>query len=125
MKCLTIWILIIALTGCTTLRPLPRNQADLPLRLAPGDLLKPGDHVVIATNDLNRHEFVVSALSVDMIYGKHESIAIDSITGLQKRVLDGHKTVLLVGLITLGIALVVALTIGLEGAAAAAALGAP
>lgn len=58
---LTILLLIIALAGCTTLRPIDPNPADLSQRIASGEPLKRGDHMLIVTKDGETHEFDVTS----------------------------------------------------------------
>jgi hypothetical protein len=120
MKCFTVWVLIIALGGCTTLQPISIEQPDFSLRIASGELLKVGDHVAIETKDHETYEFAVTSLSATSIGGKRRSIPIDQVLSLEKRVANGKKTVLLVGVIILGAAFTIALIHGLEDAAGAA-----
>ena len=109
-----------ALGGCTTLRPIGTDQSDLSLNMASGKLLKVGDHVVIGTNDRQTYEFVVTSFSATSIDGKSRSIPIDQVASLEKRVLNGKKTLIVVGSILLGVAFTVALAHAFQGAAAAA-----
>jgi len=122
MKCLTAWALIIAMTGCTTLRPITTDQANLPQRIATEELLKPGDHVVIKTKDRQTYEFDVTSSGAGSIDGKHQSIPIDQVVSIQKRELSGKKTALLFVSIVAGVALTVALVHAFQAAAAAAIL---
>lgn len=111
---------VLASSGCTTLRPISADQTDLSLRIASGELLKAGDHVVIETRDRQTYEFDVTSLSAASIDGKHRSIPTDQIVSLEKRVVNGKKTALVVGSIILGVAFTVALVHAFQAAAGAA-----
>lgn len=123
MKCFVTWILMITLTACTTMRPIDANPTDLSQRIAAGGLLKPGDRVTIETKDRQTYEFEVMVLSATSIDGKHQSVRIDQVASIHKRVTSGKKTFLLAGLILIGGAFTVALVHAFQGAGAAAILG--
>jgi hypothetical protein len=118
------WYLIIALAGCTTLQPIAANQSDIAQRIAGGELLKAGDYVAIETKDGETSEFRVISLSATSIDGKHQSVALDQVVSIQKRVASSKKTVLLIGLILIGGALTIALIRAFQAAAAANLLSA-
>ena len=122
MKCFTTWILMITLTGCTTLRPIDTNQPDLSQLIAAGEL-KIRDHVIIETTDRKTCEFNITSITAASIDGKQRSIPIDQIVSLQKRVLNKKRTILLVLAIAGGAALTIALVSALKAGAAAAVLG--
>jgi hypothetical protein len=114
---------MLALAGCTTLRPIAANQPDFSQRIASGELLKIRDHVIIETRDRQTYEFDITSISLATIDGKQRSIPIDQIVTIQTRVLNTKRTVLLVLLVAGGVALTVALIRGLEAAGAAAVFG--
>ena len=118
MKRLTVLVLIHCLVGCTMLRPVTGNLSELQQRIASGEVLKRGDHVVILTKDGRTQEFKVVSVSDRSIDGKHELIPIDQVASVQKRELNVGKTALVVGLIVVGVGLIVVLAIGLRGVAA-------
>ena len=122
MKCFTTWILIITLTGCTTLRPIDAVQPELSQRIASGDL-KIRDHVIIETTDWQTYEFDITSIGAASLGGKQRSIPFDQIVSIQKRVLNRKRTFLLVLLIAGGAALTIALVSALRAGAAAAVLG--
>ena len=122
MKCFITWILMVTLTGCTTLRPIDINPPDPSQRIAAGDL-KVRDRVIIETVDWKTYEFDITAISVASIDGKQRSIPVDQIVSLKKRVLNTKRTLLLVLLIAGGAALTIALVNALRAGAAAAVLG--
>jgi hypothetical protein len=123
MKCFTVWVLVMCLAGCTTMRPVTGTSSDLQQRLASGGLIKRGDHVVIVMTDGSWHEFTVTSLDASTIDGKRESIPIDQVTSIQKRQLNVGKTLLVIGLTLVGAAAVDALVVGIGQAGAAAAGG--
>jgi hypothetical protein len=120
MKCFTVWVLIIVLSGCTTLRPISAAQPDLSLDIASGKILKVGDHLVIGTRDRQTYEFEVISFSATSIDGKGNSIPIDQVVSLEKRVVNGKKTLIVLGSILLGVAFTVALAHAFQEAAGAA-----
>lgn len=122
MKSFTSWILIITLTGCTTLRPIDAVQPGLSQRIAAGDL-KVGDQVAIETTDQQTYEFKITSISVASIDGKQGAIPVDKIVSIQKRVLSKKKTFLLALAIAGGAAITIALVSALRAGAAAAVLG--
>jgi hypothetical protein len=114
---------MIALTGCTTLRPIGAGELDLSQRIASGELLKIRDHVIIETKDRQTYEFDITAIGIASVDGKQCSIPVDQIISIHKRVVNGKRTFLLVGLILLGGAFTVALVHAFQAAGAAAILG--
>jgi hypothetical protein len=114
---------MIALAGCTTLRPIAANQPDFSQRIASGELLKIRDHVIIETIDGQAYEFDITSISPASLVGKQRSIPIDQIVTIQKRVLNTKRTLLLVLLVAGGVAVTYALIRGLEAAGAAAVFG--
>ncbi len=122
MKGFSTSVLIITVTGCTTLRPVNLTADEIPQQISSGELLKRGDHVVIQTRDWRTHEFDITSLSGVAIGGEHESIPVDQIHSIEKRELNANKTLLLVGLILGGIAFTVVLAHAFQSAAAAGIL---
>ena len=122
MKCFTAWILIITLTGCTTLRTIDTVQPALSQRIAAGDL-KVRDHVILETKDQQTYEFNITSINIASIDGKQGAIPVDQIVSIQKRVPNKKRTFLLVLSIAGGVVLTVALISALRAGAAAAVLG--
>jgi hypothetical protein len=54
MKCFSVCVLIIAVTGCTTLRPIDGTPKELQQFINSGELLQPGDRVRIVSADDGR-----------------------------------------------------------------------
>ena len=108
-------------TGCTTLRPIDGSPADLRQRLSAGELLKPGDRVLVITTDQKEHRFTVKSIGADVIEAPSESIPIEKIYFLQKRQFSRGKTIALVGGLVGGAALAL-LVYGLAEYAGAFAL---
>jgi hypothetical protein len=122
MKCFTGWLVMITLTGCTTLRPIDVVRPDFSQLIASGELMI-RDHVIIETTDWQTYEFDIISITAAGIGGKQRSIPIDQIVSIQKRVLNKKRTILLVLLIAGGAALTIALVNALRAGAAAAVLG--
>lgn len=114
---------MVALTGCTTLRPVVADQPDFSRRIASGELLKIRDHVIIETQDGQTYEFAITSMNAASIDGKRQSIPLDQIVSIQKRVPSTKRTLLLVLVIAGGVVFTVALVSAFKTAAAAALLG--
>jgi hypothetical protein len=99
-------LIVCMVTGCMTLQPVTANPSALQARIASGALLKPGDYVVIRTQDGRTRDFNVTSIKAGTIEGRHESISIDQISSIQKRKLDLGKTALAVGLTVVAVAAV-------------------
>jgi hypothetical protein len=84
MKRFSLIVLIIC-TGCTTLRPIDGNPGELRQRIYSGDLLKPGDRVVIVASDGRAHRFVIKSIDAGLIKGRSESVPIEQMVSLQPR----------------------------------------
>jgi hypothetical protein len=91
MKCFTAWILIIAVTGCETMRPIEASPSELQQHINSGDLLKPGDRVWIITSDEKAHRFVVTNVETGLIVGPNESVPVDQVMYLEKRQFENVK----------------------------------
>jgi hypothetical protein len=85
MKWLSASILIIALTGCTTMRPIDGSPSELQQSINSGELLKPGDRVRIVTMDDKTHRFAITKIEAGRIVGPNESIPVDVILSLEKQ----------------------------------------
>jgi hypothetical protein len=122
MKCFTTWVLMMTLTGCTTLRPIDASLPDFSRRIAAGEL-KIRDHVIIETTDWKTYEFDITFISVASIDGRQRSIPIDQIVSIQKRLFNKKRTFLLVLLVVGGVVFTVALVSALKAAGTAALFG--
>jgi hypothetical protein len=85
MKCFIVWPFIIALIGCTTLRPIDGTPAELQQLINSGELLKPGDHVRIVTPDEKAHRFAITKIEGGLIVGPNESVPVDQVMCVEKR----------------------------------------
>ena len=106
-------ILAIALSACTTLRPVAGTPAELQRGLAAGTLLKKGDHVLIQTKDGRSHEFKVTRLTGDRVEGKGESVSFDTIEWIDKRRVSGGRIAAIVG-VTIGAVITVGILVVLH-----------
>jgi hypothetical protein len=103
MKRLMVLILTVcALEGCTTLHPIGGTPTELSQQIADGEVLHPGDRVVITTVHGAKHKFTVRSVHDGAIYGDHDLVALNEVAKLQKREFSVGKTVVLV-LVVLGI----------------------
>jgi hypothetical protein len=83
MKRFTAWALIIAVTGCTTMRPIDGNPTELQQFINSGELLKPGDRVRIVTADERVHRFAISKVEAGLIVGPNESVPVERVMSLE------------------------------------------
>jgi hypothetical protein len=82
MKWLTACALIIAATGCTTMRPIDGSPKELRQLINSGELLDPGDRVRIVTADQKAHRFSITKVEAGLIVGPHESVPVDQVLSL-------------------------------------------
>ena len=85
MRWLTACLLIIAVSGCTTMRPIDGSPTDLQHFINSGELLKPGDHVRIVTTDEKTHWFAIIKVEAGVIVGSNESVPVDQVMCVEKR----------------------------------------
>lgn len=96
MRAVILLTIIIINAGCTTLRPIEGNPAELQQRLRAGELLEPGDRVLIVSSDQKSHRFRVTSMGPSEIVGKKDSVAVAEVVSLQKRQFSRGKTIALV-----------------------------
>jgi hypothetical protein len=96
MKRFSLIVIIIICTGCTTLQPIEGSPAELRQRINSGDLLKPGDRVVIVASDGKSHRFAIKQVDAGLIQGRTESVPIEQVVTLQRRQFSRVKTAALV-----------------------------
>ena len=82
MRGLILLTVIIVNAGCTTLRPIDGSPAELRQRMSVGELLKPGDRVLIVTADQKTHRFAVTAIGSGEIEGRKISLPVEQIVFL-------------------------------------------
>lgn len=92
----------LGLLGCTTFQPVAGSGPELRQQIAAGQLLRPGDHVVITTADGRRHRLVVVAADSAVVRGRHDSVPTSQVDQVQKPAFSAVRTTALV----LGIGLV-------------------
>jgi hypothetical protein len=85
MKWFTAWAFIIAVTGCTTMRPIDGTPKELQQFINSGELLKPGDRVRIVTADDKTHRFAITKIEAGLIVGSNESVPVDQVMCVEKR----------------------------------------
>jgi hypothetical protein len=85
MKWFTACLLIIAATGCTTMRPIDGSPKELQQLINSGELLKPGDRVRIVTADEKAHRFEVTKVEAGLIIGSNESVPVDQVMYVEER----------------------------------------
>ena len=85
MRCFTAWVLIVAVTGCTTMRPIDGSPAELQQFINSGELLKAGDRVRIVTADEKTHRFAITKVAAGLIVGSNESVPVDQVMCVEKQ----------------------------------------
>jgi hypothetical protein len=96
MKRFSLIVVLIICSGCTTLRPIEGSPAELRQRITSGDLLKPGDRVVIVASDGKAHRFAIKSIDSGLIQGRSESVPIEQVMTLRQRQFSRAKTAALV-----------------------------
>jgi hypothetical protein len=97
MKHLVVYMILVNLIGCTTLRPVEGTAAEIRERILSGQVLKAGDRVRVQTISGGAYAFTVTDMRDGMISGRDVSIPVTQIAGLLKRELSVGKTAVLVG----------------------------
>src|SRR5580704_12673563 len=82
MRLLAACLLIIAVSGCTTMRPIDGGPADLQRFIDSGELLKRGDRVRIVTADEKTHRFAITKIAGGVILGANECVPVDEVMTL-------------------------------------------
>ena len=113
LKHLTVWLVVLCLVGCTTLTPIRASPSGDSQANGYRNWINPGDRVVVRTRDGTTHKFTVTAVSADTIQGEHDAVAVDQITAIDRSSTDRGKTVNLVLVTLLGVA-IAATAIGLR-----------
>jgi hypothetical protein len=97
MKPLSILILILAIAGCTSMKPVAMPPDQLHERISAGDIINEGDKVKIVTTDGKTHQFTVTAVNDESIVGDAIDIPITDIVTLKTKEYSGDNTAALVG----------------------------
>jgi len=97
MKKSSTLMIILMVTGCTTLKPVELSPDQLQDRLPAGEIIQVGDSVVLTTADGNQHKFKVTSITNNYVAGKNVEVSIADIVAVGKRETSTVKTLLLVG----------------------------
>jgi len=92
MKYLTIVLMLLIASGCTTLKTVELEPEQLHEQISTGNIIQVGDKVQVVTSDGMRHEFKVKAITENRIVGKDIDIPIMDIVALEIRIPDDKKT---------------------------------
>lgn len=109
MQRLILWITVLSLAGCTTLRPIDGTSGELQQRINSAQLLKAGDRVSIVTVDSKNHAFKVTEIASGVIKGRANDIPVDQVASVGKREFSTGKTLALVALSLLAVGGLVAI----------------
>lgn len=85
MKWIMVSLLLFIVSGCTTLRRVDGTPVELRQSIAAGELLDPGDRVLIVTEDANSHHLTVIRVEAGLIVGRNESVPVDQVRYLEIR----------------------------------------
>jgi hypothetical protein len=96
MKIPALLTAVLLIAGCTSMQPIDGSPADLQQRINSGDLLKPGDRVVIVASDGRRHRLAIKSIDAGLIKGRSESVPIEQVASLQQRQFSRAKTAAMV-----------------------------
>ena len=97
MKTVSVVLILIFLTGCTTFRPIESSPEPLENRIISEKVIVPGDTVKVITTDGKHHKFRVVSITEDKISGKNIELQLTDIVSLETKKFSGGKTALLVG----------------------------
>ena len=103
MQSALIVVLILALTGCSTLRPVHASAEELRAQLRAGTLLSAGEEARIVTEDGVKRDLIVTNVTRERVEGKNASIPIAEIVTVDKRRLSVGKNLLLLVAIGIGV----------------------
>ena len=103
MKRLILLTVFVLNAGCTSLHPIEGTPIELQERIASNELLKIGDQVSIVTTDGKTHRLAVTGFEAGIVRGKTESVSIDQVSHVEKRIFSRGKTIALVcGIVVAG-----------------------
>ena len=102
MKLLTLALVFLVATGCTSLKPVELAPETLQEKILSDNIINVGDWIKVVTSDGVRSEFKVTAISENHIRGKNIDIPIQDIVALETRELSGGKNLALAGGAALG-----------------------
>ena len=106
MKLLTLALVFLVATGCTSLKPVELAPATLQEQILSDNIIQRGDRIKVVTSDGVISEFRVTAISENHIRGKNIDIPVQDIVALETRELSGGKTSALAGGAALGMYLI-------------------
>jgi hypothetical protein len=112
MKLISALIVILLVTGCTTLKPVEMPPDQLQDRISTGQIVQVGDSVKLVTADGKQHKFKVTSITDHHIAGKDIEVPIADIVAVESREFSGGKTTALAGG-SATIAIIVILIVGL------------
>ncbi len=115
MKFVSMMMIILLASGCTTLKPVEMSPEQLHEQISTGDVIKVGDSVKVVTADGAISKFKITAITAEHISGKDTELRIEDIVAVETREFSGGKTT------ALAVGGVVVLY-GILGAVAAASL---
>ncbi len=97
MKLISMFVIVLIFSGCTTLKPVELSPEQLHERISTGEVIQAGDDVKLITADGEQHEFKVIAVTNDRIMGEDIEIPIVDIIAVETREFSGGKTAVLAG----------------------------
>ena len=111
-KLVSVFLLILLATGCSTLKPVEMTPQQLQQRISAGELISVGDTVKIATSKGEVHNFEVTDITDEQIRGDDIDIPIDEVVAVETREFSAGKTAALAGGTVAGWAILVAIALG-------------
>ena len=104
----------LCLVGCTTFQTITSgSNPDYLHGIVAAGLVKRGDHLRVQTADHRFRNLTVVSTDADTLTGTHESIPFDQVVTIEKRHIDGARTLVLVVLVV-GVAVGVAAAVTLR-----------
>lgn len=95
MKLISILFVLLVASACTSMKVVEMSPGQLQQKVSAGEIVKVGDIVQIATADGQTHKFKVTAITADLVSGKHIAVPVADILAVKTREFSGGKTTLL------------------------------
>jgi len=97
MKLISAMVVVLILTGCSTMTPVEMTPDQLHDQISAGDVLSEGEKVKIVTVDGKTHKFKVSSITDVSIIGDDIEVPIADIIAIETKEFSGGKTAVLAG----------------------------
>ena len=112
MKLISAVVVVLILSGCSTMTPVEMSPDQLHDQIFAGDVLSVGEKVKIVTVDGKTHKFKVSSITDVSIIGDDIEVPIADIIAVETKEFSGGKTAVLAGSTLLIYVLIASISLG-------------